>query len=312
MMIEKMLKVLLLCGSALVTASDAFAQPASFALTVLDGRTAAATGPDGRNISELSGLAWDADDKLLYAVSDDGVLHHFRVEIEDGRIAGMEPVFSVRLATGTTPAFVNAEGLAVVNGDNGTPSDGELLIAFEDGPAIHRFKPDGTAIAAVPLPDALSDAARYNEPNSRLEAVAATQDRGIVTAPEEAMQGQPGDAHTIYGLDGGRWTFATFQPKRSNLKAIETMPGGQLLVLERTRESKGGPTAGRLRIVDPEGCTGEACTAIDLDAGSNTLLNDNFEGLARISDTLYLAVTDKTKKETPATQFVLFSLTGPQ
>lgn len=83
---------------------------------------------------------------------------------------------------------------------------------------------------------------------------------------------------------------------------------GKLLVLERTRETKGGPSIGRLRVVDPAGCAGEACTAIDLDAGSSTLLNDNFEGLARLSDTLYLVVTDKTKKETPATQFVLFSV----
>lgn len=310
-MIQKILNALLLCGSVLMPASIAFAQPASFALAVLDGWAVAATGPDGRTISELSGLAWDADDKLLYAVSDDGVLHHFRLQIEGDKITGMEPVFSVRLATGTTPALVNAEGLAVINGDNGTPSDGELLIAFEDGPAIHRFKPDGTAIAAVPLPEALSDAAQYNEPNSRLEAVAVLQDGGIVTAPEEAMQGQPGDSHTIYGLDGGRWMFATFQPKRSNLKAIETMPGGELLVLERTRETKGGPSVGRLRVVDRKGCADEACTAIDLSAGSSTLLNDNFEGLARLSDTLYLSVTDKTKKETPATQVVLFSLTRP-
>lgn len=226
-MIQKTACTLFLCCSVLVPASHASAEAPSFTLTVLDSRTAAATGPEGGKISELSGLAWDADDKLLYAVSDDGVLHHFRVEIKDDRIARLEPVFSAPLTTGTAPVLVNAEGLAVVNGDNGTPSDGELLVAFEDGPAIHRFRPDGTPIAAVPLPDPLSEVVQYNEPNSRLEAVTVMGARGIVTAPEEAMQGQPGDTHTIFGLDGGRWTFATFQPKRSNLKAIETMPGGQ-------------------------------------------------------------------------------------
>ncbi|WP_341878475.1 esterase-like activity of phytase family protein (plasmid) [Aminobacter sp. P9b] len=310
-MTNKIMPALLLCTSVLAPVSFAAAQSPTFALTLLDSKAGPASGPNGHNVNELSGLAWDADDKLLYAVSDDGVLHHFRVEIKDNKIASMEPVFSVQLATGTTPALVNAEGLAVVNGENGVPSDGELLVAFEDGPAIHRFKPDGMPVEAVALPGTLSDVAQYNEPNSRLEAVAATSDRGIVTAPEEAMQGQPGDTHTIYGLDGGRWTFPTFQPKRSNLKAIETMPGGQLLVLERTRETKGGPSIGRLRVVDPQACAAETCTATELDAGASTLLNDNFEGMARLTDELYLAVTDKTKKETPSTQFVLFSVSKP-
>lgn len=305
-MIKPLTAVLLLGASTFGFAPTATAQPLELAM--LDGTSAPATGPGGVPINELSGLAWDADEELLYAVSDDGLLHHFRLELKDGKIAKMEPVLSVPLKTGTTPAVVNAEGLAAVNGDNGQTGDTELLVAFEDGPAIHRFRSDGTPLGSVQLPPELVDAARYNEPNSRLEAVAATGE-GIITAPEEAMQGKPGDTHTIHGLTGGSWTFATFQPKRSNLKAIEPMPDGRLLVLERTREQKGGPSVGRLRVVDPKSC-GEAqpCKVEDLEPGSGTLLNDNFEGMARLSDELYLVVTDKTRKETPVTQFVLISV----
>lgn len=136
-------------------------------LAVLDSRPAPATAPDGQSINELSGLAWDADEKLLYAVSDDGVLHHFRLEIADGRIANLEPVQSVPLRAGMAPQVVNAEGLAVSNGNNGKQGDTQLLVAFEDGPAIHRFKPDGTVLGALQLPEALADAAKYSEANSR-------------------------------------------------------------------------------------------------------------------------------------------------
>lgn len=303
----KHIAALLIGASTLGFAALATAQPLE--LTVLDSMTAPATGPGGQAINELSGLAWDADEKLLYAVSDDGILHHFRLEVTDGTISRLEPILSIPLSTGTTPAVVNAEGLAAVNGDNGQAGDTELLIAFEDGPAIHRFKPDGTALGAVQLPDALADPAKYSETNSRLEAVAETREHGIVTAPEEAMLVEAGDTHTIHGLDGKRWTLATFQPKRSNLKAIEPMPDGRLLILERTRESKGGPSVVRLRVIDPNSCgEGHPCDADNLNPGSSALLNDNFEGMARLSDELYLVVTDKTKKETPPTQFVLFAL----
>lgn len=306
-MMIKHITALLIGASTLGLAAPATAQPLE--LTVLDSTAVPATGPGGQTISELSGLAWDADEKLLYAVSDDGVLHHFRLEVGEGRIARVEPVLSIPLTTGTNPAIVNAEGLGAVNGDNGQAGDTELLIAFEDGPAIHRFRPDGTALGAVQLPDALADPAKYNEPNSRLEAVAVTKEHGIVTVPEEAMAGEAGDTHTIHGLDGKRWTFATYQPKRSNLKAIEPMPDGRLLILERTRETKGGPSVGRLRVIDLKSCGEEQpCGAENLDPGSSALLNDNFEGMARLTDELYLVVTDKTKKETPATQFVLVSV----
>ena len=302
----KYLTAALLGASTLALAAPGMAQPLD--LAILDSKSVPAVGPGGQSINELSGLAWDADEKLLYAVSDDGILHHFSLKLGDGKIVGIEPVLSVPLNTGATPVTINAEGLAAVSGDNGKAGDTELLVAFEDGPAIHRFRPDGTSLAAVQLPEALADPARYNEPNSRLEAVAVTSEHGIVTAPEEAMMGEPGDTHTIYGLDGKRWTFATFQPKRSNLKAIEPMPDGRLLLLERTREQKGGPSVGRLRILDPKTCGDDVpCTVENLEPGSSPLLNDNFEGVASLGGGLYLLVTDKTRKETEG-KFVLVSV----
>lgn len=302
----KFLTAALLGASTLALAAPAMAQPLD--LAVLDSKPVPTKSPGGQSINELSGLAWVADEKLLYAVSDDGILHQFSIEVGGGKIVVLEPVLSVALNTGTTPVTVNAEGMAAVNGDNGKADDTELLVAFEDGPAIHRFRPDGTWLGAVQLPETLADPSRYSEPNSRLEAVAVTATQGIVTAPEEAMMGEPGDTHTIHGLDGKRWTFATFQPKRSNLKAIEPMPDGRLLLLERTREQKGGPSVGRLRVLDPKTCGGDVpCAVENLDPGSSPLLNDNFEGMASLGGGLYLLVTDKTRKEAPG-MFALVSV----
>lgn len=280
---------------------------ASDALTVLGAAAAPPRGQDGIAISELSGLAWDEDEKLLYAVSDDGILHHFRLAFDASGIQAVESVFAIRLTTGGA-GLVNAEGLAVSGGDNGTAGDSELLIAFEDGPSLQRFAPDGTAGETLALPQPLADPGKYNADNSRLEAVAVDARHGIVTAPEEPMADMPGDTHSIYALDGKVWTFKAFQPKRSNLKAIDPMADGRMLVLERTRDQKGGPDKARLRVVDLAGC-GEAvvCAAADL-ATDSPLLDDNFEAMTRLSGDLYLAATDKKKRDDPPTTFVLFEI----
>lgn len=284
---------------------------ASDTLAVLGSAAAPPRGQDGIAISELSGLAWDEDEKLLYAVSDDGILHHFRLAFDASGIQSVESVFAVRLSTGGA-GLVNAEGLAVSGGDNGKAGDSELLIAFEDGPSLQRFAPDGTAGETLTLPPPLSDPGKYNAENSRLEAVAVDARHGILTAPEEPMADKPGDTHSIYSLDGKSWTFKAFQPKRSNLKAIEPMPDGRMLVLERTRDQKGGPDKARLRVVDPAGC-GEAviCAAADL-ATDSPLLDDNFEAMTRLSGDLYLAATDKKKRDNPPTGFVLFEIESGQ
>lgn len=268
-----------------------------------------ATGKDGVRVDELSGLAWDADEKLLYAVSDGGVLHHFRLSLEGDKVAAIEHVYSAPLAAPSGGKTVtNAEGLAALNGDDGRPGDSELLIAFEDGPAVARFTPQGKWIADVALPGPLGDAGNYAKKNSRLEAVAFEKTHGVLTAPERPLRGEPGTLHKIYAGDGATWAFESAQPD-GRLKAIETMPDGNLLVLERTAEEKGGPRRGHLRYVDLAFCpVDKPCAAPDLAAKPDPLLADNFEGLARLSDNLFLIVTDRTKKDVEPTSFVLFKL----
>src|SRR3989344_5163859 len=45
---------------------------------------------DGLRFSQLSGLAWDDDDGILYAISDKGALFHLRPVIREGRLTGLQ------------------------------------------------------------------------------------------------------------------------------------------------------------------------------------------------------------------------------
>ncbi|RWK31090.1 MAG: hypothetical protein EOR46_31365 [Mesorhizobium sp.] len=302
---------MLLASTALTTPSAIGAGAAT--LEALDSMEMPAEGANGTRIEEFSGLAWDEDEQLLYAVSDGGVLHHFSIRMDGTRIAEIQPVFSVPIA-GTASevsggSVTNAEGLTALNDDNGKQSDTELLIAFEDGPAIVRLTPQGKRIADIPLPGPLADKKQYSKKNSRLEAVAFDKRHGMLTAPERPLKGRPDDRHTLYAEDGTTWSFAAFQPD-SRIKAIQKLPDGNLLVLERTREKKGGAPTARLRYLDFAACSADReCHLAELSAEPDAMLVNNFEGLARLSDDLFLMVTDKTKKDAESTTFVLFRAT---
>ncbi len=296
--------------ASVAAASTSAAGAARLTLETLDRVEFPAKGANGVAIEELSGLSWDEDEQLLYAVSDGGVLHHFRIRLDGNRIAELQSVFSVPLATTTDKAsgkpVTNAEGITTINDDNGKPSDSELLIVFEDGPLAARFSPKGELIADVPLPRPLADETLYSKKNSRLEAVTFDATHGMVTAPESALKGQPEGLHTLYAADGTTWSFDAFKTD-SRLKAIQKFPDGNLLILERTRDEKGAPPTARLRYLDLAGCTPQAtCKITDLSATPPDMLVDNFEGMARLSDDLFLIVTDKTKKHGDSTSLVLF------
>lgn len=310
-MIRNRLLAIAIAASAAGGASSCFGAPK--ALAILGNAAVPSKDTNGEAIDELSGLAWDSDQQLLYAVSDDGALHHFRIRTGMENVVELKSVFSAPLSIAVEAAggkdLINAEGLAVKNGNNGDPSDSELLVAFEDGPMIARFTPRGEYLGSVALPHPLNDPQSYSENNSRLEAVAFDLRYGILTGPEEALIGTPDERHTIFDMGGRTWPFTTFQPHRSNLKAIEVLPDGGFFILERTRKEAGGESVARLRYFHPDGCRQDAlCAVSELAEIPLAELSDNFEGMARISDTDFVVVTDRKKKDSVKTKMVIFRM----
>jgi Esterase-like activity of phytase len=252
---------------------------------------------DGTNIKELSGLGWDADEKLLYAVSDNGFLHHFKTTIVDDKLIKVDPVFSVKIVDAATGllgwGMTNAEGLHVRIGANGKTGDAELLIAFEDGPTIGRFTPQGKDIAEVKLPDVLSNPDSYRNANKRLESVTESETYGILTAPEAHLSNDAKDIHSIFAMDGRKWTFQALQSKQDSVKALEVLPDGRILVLDRTRDPVTDEPQAHVLIVDLSKCGEDImCPVTEATVSDPKLLANDFEGLTRVGDGLYLTVTD--------------------
>jgi hypothetical protein len=253
-------------------------------------------------VDEMSGLAWDEDEQLLYAESDQGQLVKFKVELGKDKIISVTPVFfgPLKLKSGDS-TFTDAEDIVILNSANGKKGDTQIGVVFEDGPAAGLFDDQGQFISPIKLPAPLSDPTSYAEPNRTIESIATNTDHGFLFVPQVPIIGQKKDMHTVYAEDGSTWSYETLQPKRTSTKSMQTQPDGSLMILEGVNlggfwsKLDMGTHEMHLRRMDPAACkSGEMCPIIDYVPKDPEAMTDRFEGLTRISDNLYLIITDQT------------------
>ena len=269
------------------------------------------TQVDDLRVAELSGLAWSADDELLYAVSDLGYVVQLKIQVDGDTLLAVKPVRAFKLSdakdvvAGAGKRF-NAEGLALRGATDGKPGNTELVVAVEENPPlIVRFDPDGAALGMLDVPAPANDIDNYRKKGRGLESVAFSAEHGLMTAPESPLLDAPSDWHTVYA-DGQQWSF-TRHEEDSRLKAFDVLPDNQLLVLERTRHGSKKEQSASLRRVDLSDCDdGGLCkakTLAELPTGPH-----NFEGMALLTPDQALLVSDNSGKASGDTRFTLVSL----
>jgi hypothetical protein len=244
---------------------------------------------NGLKLTELSGLAWDEDEGLLYAVSDRGYLFHLRPSITQNTLTSVIPLSAYRLQTKQSK---DSEGLAILNGNNGVAGDSELVISFEGKPLIARFTPKGKLLGDYTLPTVLQNIKNYYEPNKALEAVTVHPRFGIITAPEwplkrkNTVDGQ--HKHTLYTLDNKQWTFPAYPAPNSAVVALEALEDGSVLVLERAFSSIFQPMIISLQRLWLSGNQREFSQLAVFDRWKI----DNFEGLTHHRGGYFFMVSD--------------------
>jgi hypothetical protein len=252
---------------------------------------------NGFKLTELSGLAWDEDENVLYAVSDKGYLFHLRPSIIQNSLTSVIPLSAYRLQTKKSK---DSEGLAILNGNNGITGDSELVISFEGKPQIARFTPEGERLGDYTLPTPLQNLKNYHKPNKALEAVTVHPRLGIITAPEwplkrkntvYSVNGQ--HKHTLYALNGNgkQWTFPAYPAPNSAIVALEALEDNSVLILERAFSSVFQPLIISVRRVwlSENHRKFSQVAVFDNSQGWNL---DNFEGLTHHREGYFFMVSD--------------------
>ena len=266
----------------------------------------------GLRLSQLSGLTWDDDDGILYAISDKGALFHLSPVLREGKLAGLQLLKAVPLKEADGKPLkgrrADSEGLDILKGRNGRKGDAELVISFERFPRIVRYRTDGTLIGEYPLPAPLNDRKSYRDNNKMLESVCVDEKLGVLTMPEDPLAKERAGHNRIFRVAGGSWLIpATGQFRPS---AIECLGDGRVLILERDF----GRLLGRavaLRIATLVGDGGESMAAVETAALLDTTQGyqiDNFEGLTRHKGNRFFMVSDNNDLFVQRTLLLYFEL----
>jgi hypothetical protein len=274
---------------------------------------------NGIKLAELSGLSWDEDDGILYAVSDQGNLFHLQAVITNHTLtsAVLLAAYPLRDETGKQlrPRYRDAEGLAIIHGNNGIKGDSQLLISFEGIPSIALFTPTGKLLKRYTLPKPLQNVKNYVNSNKALESVTIHPQFGILTAPEWPLKENKGKI-VIYSLAGPQWSFPPQPAPNSAVVALEALDDGSVLVLERAWVSIWQPLIISLRRVwlSPcEKCAGHINTnvkvkqVVEFDSSQGWNL-DNFEGLTRHQGSYFFMVSDDNESSWQRTLLSYFEI----
>ncbi len=266
-------------------------------------------------ITELSDLAWDEDENLLYAISDEGLLYHLKLTIKNNKLDKIDVILAKRLLDKDQQAlkgkFSDAEGLTLENGNNGKKGDSKLIISFENKPRIEVYSTKGYFLKKIKTIKKLRKRKYFRHKNKALESITIHPKYGILTAAEQPLKENPLTKQTLYSSSGKEWNFAASTVKNSSITALEVLKNGDILILERAYNGLLSPVVISLRQLNIQKCASSKLCDTSLIAkfdSSEGWILDNFEGLTHIRDNQYLMVSDNNNSPLQKTILVLFEV----
>jgi hypothetical protein len=262
---------------------------------------------------ELSALAWSEDEQLLYAVSDHGAVFHFRPGFSDNAITDIQLVNAFALYDPSGKAlsypWSDSEGLFLRHGANGRKGDDELLISFENRPRLQWHLPDGTFIREETLPAWMKDPASYHRRGMALESVTIHPEYGVLTAPEYPLAEADWNQLSLYRADGKALSTQRDDDRDFALCAIEAMPDGRLLALQRRHGLLAPTWTMRLEVLQPAGGQRLLRSQVaEIAIGNSKFPVDNYEGLAHHKGNRYFMVSDDNEHFAQQTLLVYFEI----
>jgi len=256
------------------------------------------------HLVEISDIAFDRDENILYAIGDKGDLYHLQIEFAKQQISQIKVLQHYQLR----PYFlgkIDSEGLALQNDKDNIKGNTQLLVSFERTPAIIRFDSKGKEIEPLTLPEKLSKKSFYNSKNKMLEALAYDTQFGLITSPQDSKDRW----HRIFNITSGKvYQFH----KSSEVSGYEYTPQGDVIVIERRVDKIKNADGEKEKITTKlllkhvvlsnceERCDSSVIKKFDIDDP----LTKNYESLTRISDNTYLMANDNDQSDD--TYFVYF------
>ena len=258
-------------------------------------------------ITELSALAWDEDENLLYAVSDQGHIVHLRPVFRHGKLTDIQAINAYALLDQQGNPLgkkdADSEGLALQNSNNKISGDTRLIVSFERWPRLIQYNQQGVMQKRIDLPVKLWNLANYRDKNRALEAVAVHAYLGALVAPEYPLKGEDKAKLGFYALDGIFRSFTAHFPNGA-LTGMTTLEDGSLVVIERAFGFFSGFKIALHHLQINNNSIEDKVIARFLTKTGT--FNDNFEGITQRKKDDYFMISDNNNYPFKQTLLVYF------
>ena len=261
--------------------------------------------PDPR-FGGFSGLVVAPNGASLIAVSDRGLRLEAKIlYASDGRLLGLAEADLGSLAgeDGRSLRLVaerDAEALAA------SPS-GEIIVAFERDHRLLRYLPGTLVPERIPAPEEVARAPA----NGGIEVLTFLEDGRLLAIAEELIQG----GHAVgWVSDADGWSPLTYALSDGFVVTdLATLPGGDVLVLERRYQLRIGVAARVRRIARTTIAPGAELVGELLAELRSPLAVDNMEGISARRDpasgkTLIYMISDDNFSAAQRTLLLMFEL----
>ena len=260
----------------------------------------------------MSGLAFDPDQNVLYAVSDSGRLVHFKLTINRGRLVSATVVATSTKQTGKrlSGKWADSEGLVAANHKNKVRGDTELLISFERHPGLHDIRRKASSWATS-YRNCSSRHRQLPAPKLGLEAMFWDEDHGIIASPEFPLDNAESKEIALYSPRGVVGTLPRLDETNAAIVALEKLTNGRLVTLERAHSWLTLSLKIVLRVTDlpisdkPVRLNGVEVGRLDNALGWRV---DNFEGLTHHKANRFLMVSDDNGQPLQKTLLTYFRI----
>lgn len=259
-------------------------------------------------ITELSDLAWDNDEEILYAISDKGHLFSFNPVFNNGNLNDLILLSATSLydEQGKKLIYKNSdsEGLTLLNANNHTKGDTQYIISFERQPRVVQYNTNGLIEKHITIPTELSDISNYRSANKTLESVLLHEHYGLLIGVERSLIKEPESRLFLYTQDGHPMSFPAYFANGA-LTAMTAINDHSLLAVERSYSFFTGVRTALHRL-DIENNRIKS-TIVVRSSPAHKLFNHNFEGLEKHQDDHYFMINDDNNLPLNRTLLIYFS-----
>ena len=294
------------------TLNDALLQEQEHAstpnITILEQRMLIYPPKNSLRFSEISDLAYDKKNKLLYMIGDKGTLYTFSATFNTNKMQlnylNVHKIREKGKEAKEKKSYYDTEGLTLDNKN-------QLYLSFEKQPRITTLSKKGFIQKNQSLTKELKKKKNYYHSNKIFEALVWHPTYGLLTAGEYPLHKKKKQQQTIYSTHGKKWHFKMQNHENSAITAIEIINNDELLILERSYTGIFDPlhiTLTKLYLKEynqQRHCKTEVLASFHGQLGGSV---NNYEGLAKVGENRFIMISDNNNKSILPTELIYFKV----